>query len=626
MIFEIRKEMDEMIRGEGKGFKRRSARRIALLAVLLVGMMGTAAFGASTVKKYHNIPAYQMRDVYSQKQVKIGPIDVRDGEKLYSESNVKDDVTFTIYNSTLQKIDQVVTTKDGKLPELTLTEDFNYIFMVLDNGSERSKRRMNNFYIWIHDGKMLNIKSYEKNLADWKKYHPDDEVTNRVRMSCYDVIQNFKVYNKEFNEDTSRLDANKNAPQETKELGNIFVYYKGKPVGEGVNIIFTSDRETVEAKTDVNGKVHPVLLEDVNYMVSTDDSRYDIEPFPIAAKDKSEYDAGRYFYDHSTCHRVGLRYEVRDPKTGEVRIEPKDDALNPIVLLDKGQAHKHDKPLTSLSGNVTVEGMQFKDIVLLDRKVNRDIPELGEKDYRVMDITTVNPHRGEICKLASGDFTVTTSSFGRTVDNVYRIDSNGALQECDFEQKNGKVRFHVNALPAESVVLEYSNEINPVLKLSATAYTYNGKVRKPSVAVKAGEKTFSASEFAVKYSGGRKNVGNYSVTVAMKGKYTGKKTVTFRINPKGTAVQKLTKGRKQMKVTWKAQKTQVSGYRIQYSTSSKFKKGTHIKTVKSYKTKSLKVKKLKAKKKYYVRIQTYKTVGGIKYYSGWSKTKSVKTK
>ena len=581
-----------MIRGEGKGFKRRSVCRIAVLAALLVGMLGGTAFGASTVKKYHDIPAYQMRDVYSQKQVKIGPIDVRDGEKLYSESNVKDDVTFTIYNSTLQKIDQVVTTKDGKLPELTLTEDFNYIFMVLDNGSERSQRRMNRCYIWIHDGKMLDIKSYEKNLSEWKKYNKGKDVTDRVRLSCYNEITQLRVFDKDNDEDTSRLDANKNAPQETKELGNIFVYYKGKPVGE-----------------------------DVNYMVSTDDSRYDIEPFPIAAKDKSEYELGRYFYDHSTCHRVGLRYEAPNEK-GEIQIM----ADEPITLLDKGQAHKHDKPLTSLSGNVTVEGMQFKDIVLLDRKVNRDIPELGEKDYRVMDITTVNPHRGEICKLASGDFTVTTSSFGRTVDNVYRIDANGALQECDFEQKNGKVRFHVNALPAESVVLEYSNEINPVLKLSATAYTYNGKVRKPSVAVKAGEKTFSASEFAVKYSGGRKNVGKYSVTVTMKGKYTGKKTVTFRINPKGTAVQKLTKGRKQMKVTWKAQKTQVSGYRIQYSTSSKFKKGTHIKTVKSYKTKSLKVKKLKAKKKYYVRIQTYKTVGGIKYYSGWSKTKSVKTK
>ena len=581
-----------MIRGEGKGFKRRSVCRIAVLAALLVVMLGSTVFGASTVKKYHDIPAYQMRDVYSQKQVKIGPIDVRDGEKLYSESNVKDDVTFTIYNSTLQKIDQVVTTKDGKLPELTLTEDFNYIFMVLYNGSERSQRRMNRCYIWIHDGKMLDIKSYEKNLSEWKKYNKGKDVTDRVRLSCYNEITQLRVFDKDNDEDTSRLDANKNAPQETKELGNIFVYYKGKPVGE-----------------------------DVNYMVSTDDSRYDIEPFPIAAKDKSEYELGRYFYDHSTCHRVGLRYEAPNEK-GEIQIM----ADEPITLLDKGQAHKHDKPLTSLSGNVTVEGMQFKDIVLLDRKVNRDIPELGEKDYRVMDITTVNPHRGEICKLASGDFTVTTSSFGRTVDNVYRVDANGALQQCDFEQKNGKVRFHVNALPAESVVLEYSNEINPVLKLSATAYTYNGKVRKPSVAVKAGEKTFSASEFAVKYSGGRKNVGKYSVTVTMKGKYTGKKTVTFRINPKGTAVQKLTKGRKQMKVTWKAQKTQVSGYRIQYSTSSKFKKGTHIKTVKSYKTKSLKVKKLKAKKKYYVRIQTYKTVGGIKYYSGWSNTKSVKTK
>lgn len=610
-----------MMRGERRRCNRRSVCRIAVLAALLVGMLGGTVFGASTIPHYHEIPAYQMRDVYSQKQVKIGPIDVRDGEKSYSESNVKDDVTFTIYNSTLQKIDQVVTTKDGKLPELTLTEDFNYIFMVLDNGSERSQRRMNKRYVWIHDGKMLDIKSYEKNLSEWKKYNKGKDVTDRVRLSCYNEITQLRVFDKDNDEDTSRLDANKNAPQETKELGNIFVYYKGKPVGEGVNIIFTSDRETVEAKTDANGKVHPVLLEDVNYMVSTDDSRYDIEPFPIAAKDKSEYELGRYFYDHSTCHRVGLRYEAPNEK-GEIQIM----ADEPITLLDKGQAHKHDKPLTSLSGNVTVEGMQFKDIVLLDRKVNRDIPELGEKDYRVMDITTVNPHRGEICKLASGDFTVTTSSFGRTVDNVYRIDANGALQKCDFEQKDGKVRFHVNALPAESVVLEYSNEINPVLKLSATVYTYNGKVRKPSVAVKAGEKTFSASEFAVKYSGGRKNVGNYSVTVAMKGKYTGKKTVTFRINPKGTAVQKLTKGRKQMKVTWKAQKTQVSGYRIQYSTSSKFKKDTHIKTVKSYKTKSLKVKKLKAKKKYYVRIQTYKTVGGIKYYSGWSKAKSVKTK
>jgi len=48
--------------------------------------------------------------------------------------------------------------------------------------------------------------------------------------------------------------------------------------------------------------------------------------------------------------------------------------------------------------------------------------------------------------------------------------------------------------------------------------------------------------------------------------------------------------------------------------------------VKKNKTTSSTVKKLKAKKKYYVRIRTYKKVNGKTYYSGWSKVKNVKTK
>lgn len=47
---------------------------------------------------------------------------------------------------------------------------------------------------------------------------------------------------------------------------------------------------------------------------------------------------------------------------------------------------------------------------------------------------------------------------------------------------------------------------------------------------------------------------------------------------------------------------------------------------KKQKTTKNKVKKLKAKKKYYVRIRTYKTENGKKVYSSWSKVKSVKTK
>ncbi len=65
------------------------------------------------------------------------------------------------------------------------------------------------------------------------------------------------------------------------------------------------------------------------------------------------------------------------------------------------------------------------------------------------------------------------------------------------------------------------------------------------------------------------------------------------------------------------------GYQIQYSTNKKFKKGNKsANTTKLSKT----VKKLKSKKKYYVRIRTYRKVNGKKIYSNWSKVKNIKIK
>ena len=73
-------------------------------------------------------------------------------------------------------------------------------------------------------------------------------------------------------------------------------------------------------------------------------------------------------------------------------------------------------------------------------------------------------------------------------------------------------------------------------------------------------------------------------------------------------------------VKWK-KKSSITGYQIQYSTNSKFKKGNKSIKIKSAKTVSKKITKLKAAKKYYVRIRTYKG----KKYSKWSKVKSIKT-
>lgn len=102
------------------------------------------------------------------------------------------------------------------------------------------------------------------------------------------------------------------------------------------------------------------------------------------------------------------------------------------------------------------------------------------------------------------------------------------------------------------------------------------------------------------------------------------KSVKKITNKKKTSIKKVVSKKNSLKISWKKIKG-VSGYQIQYSTSSKFKKAKKI-TIKKAKTTLKTLKKLKAKKKYYVRIRTYITVNGKKKYSSWSKKKSKKTK
>ena len=164
----------------------------------------------------------------------------------------------------------------------------------------------------------------------------------------------------------------------------------------------------------------------------------------------------------------------------------------------------------------------------------------------------------------------------------------------------------------------------PSVKLSTSAYTYNGKVKTPSVKVYVKGKALSKDNYSVSYGKGRKNVGKYTVKVTLKNDYAGSKTVSFKINPKGTSIKHLKKGVRAFKPTWKKQTKQISGYQVQYSTKKNFK-SAKIKAVSS-KKKSTWVIKKKAHKRYYVRIRTYKKVGKVKYYSSWSSAKSVKTK
>lgn len=202
---------------------------------------------------------------------------------------------------------------------------------------------------------------------------------------------------------------------------------------------------------------------------------------------------------------------------------------------------------------------------------------------------------------------------GRTNAGTYKIKATGLGK---YTGETAETTFKIAAV----------NMAKCKITLSKTKMTYTGKVQKPTVTVKSGSRFLKKNtNYTIKYSSNKK-IGEAKVTIKGKGhNYTGTAVKTFKIVPESTKILKLTKGSKKITVRWKAQKKLCSGYQIQYSTSKKFTtKTTKSVYVTSYKTTKKTISGLKAKKTYYVRIRTYKTVKGKKYYSFYSKPRAVK--
>ncbi len=184
----------------------------------------------------------------------------------------------------------------------------------------------------------------------------------------------------------------------------------------------------------------------------------------------------------------------------------------------------------------------------------------------------------------------------------------------------------------------YSYTINPITgatpKLNKNTITYNGTVQRPSVTVTdANGKALEYKEdFVVSYSNfNSKEVGRYTVTVTMVGGYKGTSyTYPYYINPKGTTFLTSAQGgftgiKNGFTLKWNKQTNNTTGYQIQYSTKSDFSNAATIYAGPSSAT-SKTVTGRASKTRYYVRIRTYKNVGGKYFYSNWSTgTKSVVT-
>ena len=154
--------------------------------------------------------------------------------------------------------------------------------------------------------------------------------------------------------------------------------------------------------------------------------------------------------------------------------------------------------------------------------------------------------------------------------------------------------------------------------------SYTGKNITQSITVKYNGKALKkGTDYTVSYSNS-KSIGTATVKITGKGSYTGTIIKTFKINPAKQEIQKLTAKSKAFFVDW-AQKGSATGYEIQYATNSKFTSAKKV-TITNNKTDKTTVSKLSGKKKYYVRVRSYTTVKGTKYYGAWSASKSVTTK
>ena len=281
-----------------------------------------------------------------------------------------------------------------------------------------------------------------------------------------------------------------------------------------------------------------------------------------------------------------------------------------VVKIDRKAFHLHHLTELTIPGNVKEIGESafegtYKEQTLTTLKLEEGVESIGKYAFKEGLLTSV-------------ELPSSLKTFGdEPFLNNTGVDANNTVILIAAEAD--QLRFGTGAR-SHAVALRLTNDAIGAVSNK----TYTGKNIVPAVTYKANSETVSPKAYTITYKN-NKNVGTATITIVSKADPSLRVTRTFKINPKGTTVKKLTAAKKGFTVKWNKQATQTTGYQIQYGLKSNFK-GAKTATITSNKTLSKKITKLKKKKKYYVRIRTYKTVGKTKYYSAWSKAKTVKIK
>lgn len=389
----------------------------------------------------NDLPANQPKDIWETATETVPEIGVSYGD--YTLPGIE----IVFYDVTTQNQEDIITATtddEGYISGLKLKRDHNYLIYL-----KSDEYFMQNVYGWVHDGRLMNIKEgVTRDPQD-----PNKAIVN------YPIINNLTVV-KSTQSTTSNY---------SRYTTAIPVEYNGKAM-PGIKFRLVSPVETIESTTDENGILKADLLEDVNYMVSVESDKYAVEAFPLAVKDKKEFGMGKFAFDHSDCQGVGPRFN---------------GIITPLQLVDKGTERKNDKTITSVSGNTTISGMNFKDLYCVEKKMDTKVSGLSDGTYDVYDIEAMNPHRSEVSKLDAGDFTVTEKTrTGVKVKAVYMLSSDGKLKALSFKQtKSGEpVTFKADSIGVNNVVIQYYDSLGKYTDVMGHGAVWNKGGKTPYIA------------------------------------------------------------------------------------------------------------------------------------------------
>ena len=230
---------------------------------------------------------------------------------------------------------------------------------------------------------------------------------------------------------------------------------------------------------------------------------------------------------------------------------------------------------------------------------------------------TVTVKDGDTTLTAGTDYTVSYKN--NTNAGTASVIITGIGSYTDSVTKTFTIKKIANTITAKSIVKSYSAQVQ--------TFDIGAKVKYGTPTYKSDNSAVTVSK-AGKVTVKAKFIGNANITITSPANvnYTSaKKTIVIKVMPTKTKFTSVTNvATKKMALTW-VKRSNATGYIIQYSTSSTFASAKTVR-IDRYTTVSTTVGNLVKDKKYYVRIKTFKTVSGTKYYSGWSDVMSVTIK